>query len=95
MGKLKWILAAALGIAALAAAFVLPKGSEEEDEEEPAREKNPEGPDAAAETAGGEEEEAPAGGGQGTAYSGYVPVGCRGCGGPYPLCRDGCDAFDD
>lgn len=95
MGKLKWILAAALGIAALAAVFVLPKGSEEEDEEEPAREKGPEGPDDAAETAGGEEEKAPAGGGRGTAYSGYVPVGCRECGGPYPLCRDGCDAFDD
>ena len=94
MGKLKWILAAALGIAALAAAFVLPKGSEEEDEEEPTREKNSEDSDAA-ETEDGEEEEPPAGGGTGTAYNGYVPVGCRGCGGPYPLCRDGCDAFDD
>lgn len=28
-------------------------------------------------------------------YQGYVPSGCRACGGPYPLCRDGCPAFDD
>ena len=85
MGKFKWILAAALGIAALATAFMLPKGSEEEDEEDTAREKG-EAP---------EEEEPPAGPGAGKEYRGYVPVGCRGCGGPYPLCRDGCDAFDD
>ncbi len=26
-------------------------------------------------------------------YNGYVPKGCDACGGPYPLCRDGC--FDD
>lgn len=28
-------------------------------------------------------------------YHGYVPWGCERCGGPYPLCRDGCSAFDD
>lgn len=28
-------------------------------------------------------------------YHGYVPKGCEACGGPYPLCRDGCSAFDD
>ena len=26
-------------------------------------------------------------------YHGYVPKGCESCGGPYPICRDGC--FDD
>ncbi len=28
-------------------------------------------------------------------YRGYVPSGCRACGGPYPRCRDGCPVFDD
>lgn len=28
-------------------------------------------------------------------YRGYVPICCRACGGPYPLCRDGCPIFDD
>lgn len=28
-------------------------------------------------------------------HRGYVPVGCRACGGPYPLCSDGCPIFDD
>lgn len=28
-------------------------------------------------------------------YRGYVPSGCRACGGPYPMCRDGCNMFDD
>lgn len=28
-------------------------------------------------------------------YNGYTPWGCQCCGGPYPLCRDGCSAFDD
>lgn len=28
-------------------------------------------------------------------YRGYVPSGCRGCGGPYPDCRDSCNLFDD
>lgn len=40
-----------------------------------------------------EEYTAPAAGHRG--YSGYVPTGCRACGGPYPLCRMGCAAFDD
>lgn len=26
-------------------------------------------------------------------YKGYIPWGCAHCGGPYPLCWDGC--FDD
>lgn len=28
-------------------------------------------------------------------YNGYVPVGCRACGGNYPNCKDGCPLFDD
>lgn len=28
-------------------------------------------------------------------YRGYVPICCRACGGPYPLCRIGCPVFDD
>ncbi len=24
-----------------------------------------------------------------------IPEGCRACGGPYPLCTDGCPLFDD
>ena len=24
-----------------------------------------------------------------------VPKGCAACGGPYPLCKDGCPIFDD
>lgn len=28
-------------------------------------------------------------------YNGYVPVGCRACGGNYPYCKDGCPLFDD
>ncbi|MDE6019787.1 MAG: hypothetical protein K2H01_02140 [Ruminococcus sp.] len=28
-------------------------------------------------------------------YKGYVPIGCSACGGPYPMCRDGCPIFDD
>ena len=28
-------------------------------------------------------------------YRGYVPVGCSACGGPSPMCRDACPAFDD
>ncbi len=24
-----------------------------------------------------------------------IPVGCEACGGPYPLCCDGCPLFDD
>lgn len=23
-----------------------------------------------------------------------VPVGCKACGGPYPLCKDSCNLFD-
>ena len=25
----------------------------------------------------------------------YVPVGCRACGGPYPMCRTSCPMFDE
>ena len=25
----------------------------------------------------------------------YIPVGCRACGGDYPLCKQGCPLFDD
>lgn len=25
----------------------------------------------------------------------YIPEGCRACGGPYPLCKQGCALFDD
>ena len=25
----------------------------------------------------------------------YIPVGCRACGGDYPLCRQGCPMYDD
>lgn len=28
-------------------------------------------------------------------YSGYVPSGCRACGGPYPQCKSSCNLFDD
>ena len=28
-------------------------------------------------------------------YKGYVPVGCRACGGPYPKCRTSCNLYDD
>jgi len=28
-------------------------------------------------------------------YSGYTPTGCRACGGNYPLCRMGCNLYDD
>ena len=28
-------------------------------------------------------------------YRGYVPVGCRACGGPYPDCRTSCNMFDN
>jgi len=28
-------------------------------------------------------------------YTGYVPVGCSACGGPYPQCKMGCPVFDD
>lgn len=31
----------------------------------------------------------------GKSYKGYTPWGCQCCGGPYPICRDGCSAFDD
>lgn len=24
-----------------------------------------------------------------------IPEGCAACGGPYPLCKDGCPIFDD
>ncbi len=24
-----------------------------------------------------------------------IPSGCRACGGPFPLCKDGCALFDD
>lgn len=24
-----------------------------------------------------------------------IPRGCAACGGPYPLCKDGCPVFDD
>lgn len=27
--------------------------------------------------------------------TGRIPVGCQACGGPYPLCKDGCPLFDD
>lgn len=83
-GKLKWILAAVLGLAAVAVAFALPKGSEEEEEDEDMAPEEEE-----------EEDAAPMGSGQGGEYRGYVPEGCQACGGPYPLCRDGCNAFDD
>lgn len=26
---------------------------------------------------------------------GDVPLACEACGGPYPLCADGCNLFDD
>ena len=26
---------------------------------------------------------------------GFIPAGCTACGGPYPLCKDGCPIFDD
>ncbi len=47
-------------------------------------------------SAGAEDEEdytAPASGTK--SYNGYVPTGCRACGGPYPLCKMGCAVFDD
>ncbi len=25
----------------------------------------------------------------------YIPEGCRACGGPYPMCKQGCALFDD
>lgn len=28
-------------------------------------------------------------------YHGYIPVGCRACGGPYPHCKDSCPLYDD
>lgn len=28
-------------------------------------------------------------------YNGRVPSGCAACGGPYPMCTDGCPLFDD
>lgn len=28
-------------------------------------------------------------------YKGFIPSGCDACGGPYPLCKMGCSAFDD
>lgn len=44
----------------------------------------------------GEEDEAYTAPTSGTkSYGGYVPTGCRACGGPYPLCKMGCAVFDD
>lgn len=28
-------------------------------------------------------------------YRGYIPAGCRACGGPYPDCMTSCNLFDD
>ena len=28
-------------------------------------------------------------------YRGYIPVGCRACGGPYPNCKTSCNLFDE
>ena len=25
----------------------------------------------------------------------HIPVGCRACGGPYPMCKSSCPMFDD
>ena len=27
--------------------------------------------------------------------SGYIPFGCRACGGDYPICKRGCPLFDE
>lgn len=28
-------------------------------------------------------------------YNGFIPVGCRACGGDYPNCKTSCPMFDD